>query len=264
MSQNQLSLVEIHDRELKMLAYLNAICQENDLEYFLCGGTLIGAVRHKGFIPWDDDVDIYMKREAYNKLLKILEQDGEYDLFSLYSHHDYYYSYAKLVDPHTQVIESNKYDIADYGLFIDIFPLDCLPEGSLKAKLFLIHESISRKLLMTAIQKYSLHKNPVKRVVVKLTHMIGARRFAEQLDKLAQRYNGRSNASAYADASGALFTQYKLESSWFAGKTQLPFEEHMLSVPTKYDEYLKYSYGNYLQMPAVDQREDHHLDVKIR
>lgn len=264
MMQKKLSLDEIHQHELKMLLYLDKVCRQNELQYFLCGGTLIGAVRHQGFIPWDDDVDVYMKRSDYDTLLAVLRQDEEFALFSLQSHNDYYYSYAKLVDSHTHVSESNKFDIKNYGLFIDIFPLDFLPDGAFKTKWFLIQESILRKLLMTAIQKYSLHRNPVKHVVVQLTHIIGARYFAEKLDKLAQKYADHADAKRYADASGALSTQYILQRSWFNEATKLSFEKEMLLAPIGYDEYLKYSYGNYLQLPTEDEREDHHLDVVTR
>ncbi|MCF6165366.1 Lipopolysaccharide cholinephosphotransferase LicD1 [Furfurilactobacillus rossiae] len=260
MGEDTLTLGQIHGHELRMLEYLDHICRENNIEYYLCGGTLIGAVRHKGFIPWDDDVDVYLKRPDYERLIQLINPKSGYRALSIDNDQSYYYSYAKLVDTSTKVLESNKFKINGYGLFVDLFPLDVCPSGSTRRKFFLWHEAFLRKCVMTSIQKYSLHRNIIKRLVVRITHLIGARRFSKRLDKVARKHNNETS-TLLADASGALSVDYFLQAKWFNTTADLSFEGLKLKAPIDYAAYLSYSYGDYMKLPPKDERVDHKLTV---
>ncbi len=125
----KIEIDEMRQRLLSMAEYLQNICKENGLKMFLSGGTLLGAVRHKGFIPWDDDIDVHMPRPDYDRLIKIFkrkENIGKYKLLSHELNDKYVYTFAKLVDDDTLLIEDDIYSGVDMGLYLDIFPIDGL------------------------------------------------------------------------------------------------------------------------------------------
>ena len=119
-----MTLDEVKQVELEILEYVDKICKENNIQYSLAYGTMLGAVRHKGFIPWDDDIDILLKREEYEKLLRILysKTDEKYQVFSL-KDEGYWYSYAKVTDTRTIIVEKNDRNMKEC-VYIDIFPID--------------------------------------------------------------------------------------------------------------------------------------------
>ena len=122
----KIGLDEIKNRELEILKWIDKTCKENGITYFLAYGTLLGAVRHKGFIPRDDDIDIFMTRENYNKFLDINNKEisKKFSVLSLETEKTYYYPFAKVVDNDTYVDEKKFKKIDKLGVWVDIFPLD--------------------------------------------------------------------------------------------------------------------------------------------
>ena len=141
MAGKELTLDEMKAIELGILKKFDSICKENGLEYSLAYGTMLGAIRHKGFIPWDDDIDVFMKREDYEKLLALKYDDGDFEVKSYRYSKNYYFLYSKIVDKRTSICENWRAE-KDMGLFVDIFPLDyCNFDGEgdkLKAQMELI------------------------------------------------------------------------------------------------------------------------------
>ena len=126
----QMTTDEIKKVQLDILIYVDKICKDNNIKYSLAYGTLIGAIRHKGFIPWDDDIDIVLKRSEYERLLEVLYKDdnSKYMIFSM-KDEGYFYPYAKVGDLDTIIREKNWPDIQNLGVNIDVFPVDYVPEG---------------------------------------------------------------------------------------------------------------------------------------
>ena len=127
---------KIWEKELDILEKIIKICEENDIKYSLCGGSLLGAIRHKGFIPWDDDIDVCMKREDYSKFLTIAEKELSYPYFVQYSKTEKMYTrgHAQIRNSETTAIlkvETTSYGKNNYnkGIFVDIFPLDNVPDN---------------------------------------------------------------------------------------------------------------------------------------
>ena len=132
-----LSMDEIKSVELEILKYVHDFCEKNDIKYFINYGTLIGAVRHKGFIPWDDDIDICMFRKDYEKFIELFSKDdGKYKILSLESSDKYYNNFIKVIDSKTKIEDERNYKTYDSGIFIDIFPMDFFDDLSLVEKTY--------------------------------------------------------------------------------------------------------------------------------
>ena len=115
----EMTIEELRKIQIEMLEHIDTICEKHNLKYFLLGGTLIGAIRHKGYIPWDDDIDICMPREDYKKLIEIIntQEDNKYTILNPYENEDYYYFFSKMVDNDTILIEDNYNRIKEWEYF---------------------------------------------------------------------------------------------------------------------------------------------------
>ena len=118
--------MEIQEIELEILSNIAAVCEQHQWRYFLAGGTLLGALRHKGFIPWDNDIDISMPRRDYEKLLQFYKENGNrYKILQVGENTNYYLPFAKVVDTETLLVEKSiETQVPELGLFVDIFPID--------------------------------------------------------------------------------------------------------------------------------------------
>jgi lipopolysaccharide cholinephosphotransferase len=121
---NQLTLVEIKQIEFQILQKFKSFCNDNNIQYYLSNGTLLGAVKYRGFIPWDDDIDVMVPREDYDRLVRCFKDDKRYRLFSFERNEEFLFTFAKLCDMSTVKEETNINNGMSLGIDIDIFPLD--------------------------------------------------------------------------------------------------------------------------------------------
>ena len=144
----KLTREEVKTVQMDILDALVKFCDQNSLRISVSSGTLIGAVRHKGYIPWDDDIDVYMPRGDYMKLEKILPEllDGKYKLASLYRLKNWHLTFAKLYDIRTETKLQNR-SVIPYGVFVDIFPVDDVPENPVEFKSYMRKLGLMRFLL---------------------------------------------------------------------------------------------------------------------
>ena len=136
----EINLEKIKKSEIDILKYIEKICKENNIKYSLMDGSLLGAVRHNGFIPWDDDIDIMLLREDYDKLKRVILNDSNNSRYLYMSndlYDDYLYPYAKLIDTETSAKETGIKAPKNYGIFVDIFPIDKIPIDSREKNRFL-------------------------------------------------------------------------------------------------------------------------------
>lgn len=140
MKQKNITLQEMQKYVANILKQFDAFCNENGLTYFVGYGTLLGAIRHDGFIPWDDDIDIMMPRGDYEKLLTYaaLDNVGRYEIISRMNRKNWPYPLAKCVDSNTELEETN-FNSGRLGVYIDLFPLDGLPSGNIKRKIHMAY-----------------------------------------------------------------------------------------------------------------------------
>ena len=260
----------IQERLTGMMAVLHNFLEEQNIPYFLWAGTLLGAVRHQGFIPWDDDLDIAMMRDDFDRLLSVADRMPEpYRLRCAGmpgTHKNFPYFYAKMEDGNTRLIEKHiKHLGIEGGLYIDIFVLDAVPDDPAERKhyyrKFLFWMNIRKLLLMDPRKPRSFPKQ----VLVRLTQSLFALpAVIGKANQLAQKYRNTettcvsSLAEVYDEVLPA-FPRGLLE-----GGKAIPFEQHAFRVVGDPHQVLTMQYGNYMQPPPVEQQVGiHAYDLEI-
>lgn len=258
----ELSFDQMKQIEYEILVYLDELCEKQGIKYFLDAGTLIGAVRHKGFIPWDDDIDVGILRPDFERLMKILEGEDRYELINP-KDDDCYYMFAKLCDKRTVLIEDGFPEIKGMGVYLDIFPYDVYPEerglqASYVEKQFLLLS----KLLRCFPDKRELRKFKLMAYIKHGAKVLYATFVKKDRikDKLYLEMTKYKNVETSYVGYG--LTQYKDKMvhhiDYCANTTKLAFEGGMFSVPIKWHEYLTELYGEYMKLPPIEQQKTHH------
>lgn len=259
-----MNIKNIHEIELEILKYFRSFCLKNGLTFFMDSGTLLGAVRHKGFIPWDDDIDLVMPRTDYEKLKEIASkfENSKYKALFLENTSDYYYPYIKLVDKRTSIEEENQQGIKELGIFIDIFPIDVLPENVKERNDYFKKISYLKRITRISSQKSSLSKNPFKILVVKIFNIFPTRKLAKKFDEIASSYSKQSSIFC-TEAVGSTANR-SLSKDIFKTAVFIDFENESMPAPIGYIEYLEKLYGDYMKLPPESNRTNHVLDVKYK
>lgn len=262
-------LEEKKENLLDILKAFIALCDAHKLKYYAAYGTVIGAARHHGFIPWDDDIDVYMPRWDYNRFVELMSSRPPvgYDLFEISVTPNYNFSYAKFCDAHTTILEYSTYRLCT-GNFIDIFPIDGFPEGEKETMVFRKKMLKTKGRLMGLARYYSWRDilgkivrlqmvAASKDVVYKLFRMPIRKALSKKLLKNMSKYSGEE--SKYIGFVGSVVPKEgKFTHDMFGEGAMLPFEGLQLRVPSKYDEYLKSVYGNWRQLPPKEHQCSSH------
>lgn len=241
-------------RMLDMLKYIDNICTENGIKYWLSSGTCLGAVRHGGFIPWDDDVDIEMERKDYKKLIGILRKEsGDYVLQDYKSDPEYLFSFAKLRDRNSFVKENNDSDkfIKYQGIYIDIFPIN----KSASRVLFLA----SSVLWQNTIKKTTKIRNKNLRVA---SHKLFYLLLKKCVYPIVEFIQFPFISTKYRHSLGSFFPKEREEKD-ISSTVRIPFEDTALPVPQDFDSYLKKLYGEYNNIPDINKIKPHLVEVRF-
>ena len=262
----------IQDKILSILKEFISICKDNNLTYYALGGTLLGAVRHKGFIPWDDDIDIGMPREDYEKFKKIASNalSDNYKFLSEDTS-NYKKAFSVIRDDSTKIIMNYSNEEQEESLWIDIFPLDGMPSNPLKKKYHSYRYLYTR--MMVQLSQFNSLVNQKKenrpwfeKVIIRIANVVKIEKvvsFSWAQKKYLQTINKYSFNEGFAgNYTGAYKLREIVPSDYFGQPVLLQFEDLKLSCPHKFREYLTAIYGaDYMQLPPEEKRVFHHYEI---
>lgn len=254
-----IELQELKKIELDIMEYIHGICVRNNIKYCIGYGTLLGAIRHKGFIPWDDDIDIVMPRPEYDKFVRCMrkEPNSKY-ILKTPDDEDYCYEFSKVIDNTTLVVEDDV-EGSNIGVWVDIFPLDGLRGTDIvQEKLLYFYQRCRVASIYKSLPKSNALIRPLMFVFWKLCKAIGPKFFLNKIVKLSQKYS--YDDSEFVGFCGDIYLENRLENRmWFEDIIDIPFEDRVFKAPASYDAYLKSLYGNYMQLPPEDKRVPHRI-----
>lgn len=248
---------------LDMLSWFHGFCVRNGLQYYVLGGTMLGAVRHKGFIPWDDDIDVGMPRADYLRLEALLRDQPEkrYILETPHSENaDFFYPVTKLYDSHTTLVENTRRRIKR-GIYLDIFPLDGAGNSAEEAMAYFAPVKWRRQLLLALTTGIRKGRSFRKNAAVILLRMIPERKLGKKLlldiERMSQR-RGFDSCTWVGNMMGSWMERELMPRSVFGQPTPYPFETLTIFGPEDYDAYLTSLYGNWRELPSPEKRKSHH------
>lgn len=258
----QIDMSEMKLIEISILDEIDRFCKERGITYFLFVGTLLGAVRHKGFIPWDDDIDICMKREDYEKFFHDFNINRDDSLFAVNCDNDdeYYLASGKVIETRTLLIEEK--DAAPIGVYVDVFPLDRLPNNKVKfnwlyARTFLLNAVLIAKNMDD--RPRAAYKMMFRDGLRLLSKKISRTQILKCISTLAQKYNGCDSCTKIGDISVFTYGMRELyDAVDFSETVELEFEGKYYTAPSGYKNILSKTFGDYMQLPPVEKQISHH------
>ena len=264
----ELSLKEIQDIELDMLVKFAKFCQENKLHFYLCGGTLLGAIRHQGFIPWDDDIDVCMPRPDYDRLINNCSLKlSNISLFSS-ENGNLMVPFAKLKRIDTKVVSENCRSNIDDKIWIDIFPVDGLPEAVSNQKKLYRKAYILRALLTLSQGQLlgcsSFFLKIIKRIICPFAYLIGGKRFCLWLNSLSRKisYEKSEYVGCITWGLHGVPGEVMRRAEFEKCKTAI-FCDIKFPIFSCWKEYLSGCYGDYMLIPDEKKRQTHKIRAYI-
>lgn len=261
------TLKEVKKAELNILSTVDDFCQKNNIKYSLAYGTLLGAVRHKGFIPWDDDIDIWMTRENYNKFIRAWKQNPVqgYILQNTDLEEDFSQNFTKIRKDNTAFIQTEEEKTTNYhkGIFIDIFPLDRIAKTPSKI-------AVQKLYAMLTMLFYRKYAPPTEKGLKKYISEFFLKIVPKSKYENARKYfeNKYLFLSGDVDCSWLSNSTYRelsiyYDSDMMDDYTFLQFEGRNFMSVSKWDHALKMQYGDYMQLPPEEDRVWKHHPIFI-
>lgn len=258
---NKLKYIDFNELkaiQLNIMDQIDSFCRQNNIKYAIDYGSLIGAVRHKGFIPWDDDIDISMPRDDYERFIKTFNAlDSPYKVYYESETPEYTFPFAKVCDIRT-IMDEYMYKKRVIGVYVDVFPQDIYEPSSNSIKHVQCLTKISNAKLFVWSKNRSFFKNFCMSVVKILLLPIAISQINKLIYKEASKYNSKKTGYLDCLVSCDIGLGGIMREELFNNLVDYPFEgRHYLSYQN-YDERLKKLYGNYMQLPPIEKQISHH------
>ena len=262
-------MTELQKKLLSIMEWFHCLCEEENLVYFAQGGTALGAVRHNGFIPWDDDLDVGMPREDYEKLYKLsmkIDKNSRYCIEFPSNKKDYVYPYAKIYDTTTTLVENTRYK-TKRGIYIDVFPIDgignTIEEGLKNFK------RIDRKRNLMCTQICAIRKG--RKFYKNFSILISRCFFGMFLDykgiisriECIAKKNDYGKCKYVANIYGNWHEREIINKEWIGTPILCKFENINIYILENSDAYLTRMYGDYMKLPPIEKRCTHHDYISI-
>ena len=263
--KQELTLEEIKMLQLNMLKKIDCFCRNNNIEYSISYGTLIWAIRHGGYIPWDDDIDIIMTRQNYDNFI-LAFGNNVCDNMKLLSFKNNFFGWVKIVDFRTELIEKINYDIKDYGVWIDIFPIDVFPEPTTASmKIFFLILKIIKKVSKIRARSFNyintMEGGFLKKfgfIILKLLLTpVRVSFFGNLINTILKTFQN-SNYSYAGNLSDDTRAAELMDKTIFNNYCNTVFEGVTVRMIVEYDIYLTRIYDDYMQLPPIEKRVSNH------
>lgn len=251
-----------------MLAELDRVCRKHGIRYCIAGGTMLGAVRHKGYIPWDDDADVAMLREEYEKF-KLVAHEMDPEICYFQDHENdpgYRWGYGKLRRTGTTYVRVGQEHLTNKtGVFVDVFPLDDVPKSVPGQIIQDFRCFVLRKILYSEVGRLSDSETAFSRFIYRLLSKIPVSRVYRRVDRMAKKSRNDSPVgcrtllfpSIGKMRKHPLSQRFGVPKAWFFDAVEYDFEGLRLFGARDYDAYLSFEYGDYMVLPPEEQRVVH-------
>jgi lipopolysaccharide cholinephosphotransferase len=261
--KTELSLPEIKTIAFDILKHFALFCEQNGIRFYLSNGTLLGAVKYGGFIPWDDDIDVFVPRGDYDRLIKIYENSEQYHLFSRERDLDFRFPFAKLCDMTTLKVEMNINNGVQLGVDIDIFPLDSCSKNILRPNTQRMLRIYQAGCILSKITSFK-EKPIYKRAMIVCCRLLGFKFFCNNLTNVIMRDKNRGNEFKGCLAWPIYGEREFVPAEVFSEIIMVEFESEKFPAPIGYDVYLRSLYGDYKKDPPVNNQVSHHKYTAYR
>lgn len=251
------SVKQVQQKILEVMKYIDKLCHDNGIVYYIMGGTALGAVRHGGFIPWDDDLDIFMTPSEYEKFKKVFEaEDSSLFVLQEWRITPDYLEYAKVRMNGTTFIEEAFKDRKDLhqGIYVDIMILHKVPESKFIQKL--VYYESKFVTLYALSQRNWKPKSTSQKLVLNSLKLMPCKLMAKCFYRRIYKYDDMKTNFKYCYwITPAKFRSGLFDSSFFSDPVDIPFEDTVLQGPKKIKEYLEYRYGDYMKLPSKEAQQ---------